>query len=63
MRRRPVLGAVSGFCLGLFVAADLFFLSVIPFDSAVVSVAPLAGLVVGLALGLRPRGRGRAAST
>ena len=62
MRRRPVLGAVSGFVLGLFVAADLFFLSLIPLDSAVVTIAPLAGLVVGLVLGLRRRDRRRPAT-
>jgi hypothetical protein len=54
-----VLGAISGLCFGLFVAADLFFLSIIAFDSPVVTIAPLAGLVVGLALGLRPRERRR----
>jgi len=62
MRRRPVLGAVSGFLLGLFVAADLFFLSLIPLDSAVVTIAPLVGLVVGLVLGLRRRDRRRPAT-
>jgi hypothetical protein len=55
MRRRPVLGAISGLFFGLFLAVDLLFLGVIPFDNILVTVLPIAGLVVGLALGLRPR--------
>jgi hypothetical protein len=55
MRRRPVLGAISGLFFGLFLAVDLLFLGVIPLDNILVTVLPIAFLVVGLALGFRPR--------
>lgn len=65
-RGRPVLGAVSGFFLGLFVGLDLLFFGVVPLDSVVLTVLPLIGLLLGLALGVAaPLGRsgGRAPSS
>ncbi len=53
MRRgRPILGAIAGFFFGLFVALDLLFFDVIPLDSAVLTIAPVVGLVLGIILGL-----------
>jgi hypothetical protein len=49
-RGRPVLGAISGFFLGLFLGLDLMFFGVVPLDSAVITVAPVLGLVIGVAL-------------
>jgi len=58
-RGRPVLGAISGFFLGLLLAIDLLLFSVIALDSIVVLLLPLLGLVAGIALPLIAR---RAAS-
>ena len=51
-RGRPVLGAISGLLLGGFVTIDLHIMNVWPLSRTSESVLPLAGLVVGLALGL-----------
>ncbi|MCZ7535276.1 MAG: hypothetical protein M5T61_04575 [Acidimicrobiia bacterium] len=57
-RGRPVLGAVSGFFLGLFLGLDLLFFGVIPLDSIVITILPLLGLVAGLVLAfVAPLGR------
>jgi hypothetical protein len=50
MRGRRVLGAFSGFFLGVFLAGDLLFFGVVALDSVVLTVLPIAGLVVGIAL-------------
>jgi hypothetical protein len=47
----PVRGAVFGFLTGVFLAIDLMFMGAIPTDSIWVTVLPIAGLVIGLALG------------
>lgn len=61
---RPVLGAISGFFLGLFLGLDLLFFGVVPLDSAVITVAPVLGLVLGLVLAFAaPFGRTKAATT
>jgi hypothetical protein len=58
---RPVLGAVNGFFLGLFIAADLLFFGVVRLDSVVITILPIIGIVVGIALGFwGPLGRSRA---
>jgi hypothetical protein len=58
---RPVLGAINGLFLGLFVAADLLFFGVVQLDSVVITILPIAGIVVGIALGFwGPLGRSRA---
>jgi hypothetical protein len=50
-RGRPVLGAVNGLFLGLFLSADLLFFGVIRLDSAVITVLVAAGIVSGIVLG------------
>lgn len=50
VRGHPVLGAISGFLLGLFVGADLFLFGLVESDSAVITVLPFLGLIAGLAL-------------
>jgi hypothetical protein len=49
MKKRPVLGAFSGLCFGLFLALFLFSAGVIRLDSGLLSLLPVLGLVVGLA--------------
>jgi hypothetical protein len=44
----PVRGAIFGFLFFLFVALDLLFFGVIPLDSAVITILPLVGIVLGL---------------
>ena len=57
-RGRPVLGAVSGFFLGVFAALDLLFFGVIRLDSILITSLPVIGLVAGLLLALlAPLGR------
>lgn len=57
-RGRPVLGTISGLFLGLFVALDLLLFGVVALDSAVLTILPVVGLVLGLALSLwAPIGR------
>lgn len=50
-RGRPILGLISGFLFGIFLALDLLLAGVVPFDSVMLYVIPAAGLVGGLALG------------
>jgi hypothetical protein len=60
-RGRPVLGAVNGFFLGLFLALDLLFFGVVRLDSVLITILPIAGIVVGIVLGFwGPLGRSRA---
>ncbi len=55
---RPVRGAISGFFAGFFIAIDLMFMGAIRTDSILVTVLPIAGLIIGLLLGLwAPLGR------
>lgn len=62
-RGRPVLGAFSGFFLGLFVGLDLLLLGVVPLDSVVLTAAPVVGLVLGIVLARwAPIGRSRSAA-
>ena len=51
-RGRPVIGALAGLLLGLFLAVDLLLLGTIPVDNAMVVILPLLGLLAGLAVGL-----------
>jgi hypothetical protein len=61
-RGRPVLGAVAGFFLGLFLVVDLIFFTVIGSGSPLIAVFPIVFLILGLALALvGPLGRGRIA--
>ena len=54
---RVVLSAILTMFLMLFVAADLVLFGVIPLNSVVVTILPLAGLVVGALLGVMARKR------
>jgi hypothetical protein len=49
---RSIAVAVVGLLFMLFVAIDLVLFGVIPLNSVIVTILPLLGLVVGLALGL-----------
>jgi hypothetical protein len=49
---RPLLGAFSGFFLGLFLAFDFFLLKVIASDSGLFVTLPIVLAVLGLILGL-----------
>jgi hypothetical protein len=51
-RGRPVLGAVLGLLLGIFLTFDLLMMSVFALDSALVLALPVIMLLVGLALGM-----------
>lgn len=61
MRGRPVLGAFSGFFLGLFLGLDLLFFGVVQLDSVLLTVLPVLGLIAGIVLARwAPLGRGNA---
>ena len=45
---RPVMGAIFGFLFFLFIALDLLFFGVIALDSALLTILPLVGIVLGL---------------
>ncbi|HUH07572.1 MAG TPA: hypothetical protein VML96_07170 [Egibacteraceae bacterium] len=66
-RGRPVLGAIAGLFLGIFVAVDLQQFAIRPLDNWSVLGLPTLGLVLGLALGrfapLRRRPRDEAQAT
>jgi hypothetical protein len=47
-RGRPIMGGIFGFLLFLFVALDLLFFGVIPLNSALITVLPIVGIVVGV---------------
>jgi len=51
-RGRPVLGAIMGLLFGLFLGFDLALMGVVPLESVLLVVLPLAGLVLGIALGM-----------
>ena len=44
----PVRGAIFGFLSFFFLALDLLLFGVIPLDSAVITILPLVGIVLGL---------------
>jgi hypothetical protein len=53
MRRgRPILGAIAGLFLGVFVALDLMMFRVRTLDDLSVIGLPAIGLVLGIVLGL-----------
>lgn len=58
MKGRPVRGLIGGFLLGIFLDIDLAFGGVVKLNSVVLTILPIALLVVGLLLGLwAPIGR------
>lgn len=62
-RGRPWLGLISGFLLGVALAVDLLVFGVVPLHSVVLTILPVAGLLVGLGIGLTaPFGGGRGRS-
>jgi hypothetical protein len=59
-RGRPVRGVIGGLLLGIFLDIDLAFGGVVKLNSVVLTILPIALLVLGLALGLwAPIGRSR----
>ena len=57
-RGRPILGAIAGFFFGFFVALDLLFFGVIPLKSAVITILPILGIILGLVVAkFAPLGR------
>jgi hypothetical protein len=60
MRGHPLIGAIAGILLGLFVAADLVMWKATTLTTPVLFGLPAAGLVLGLLLAMvAPFGRGR----
>lgn len=51
-RGRPVLGAISGFFLGLFLAADSWAFGMVRSDSVVLTVLPFLFAVLGIVLAM-----------
>jgi hypothetical protein len=47
-RGRPIMGGIFGFLLFLFVALDLLFFGVIPLNSALITILPIVGIIVGV---------------
>lgn len=45
---RPVMGAIFGFLFFFFIALDLLFFGVIALNSALITILPLVGIVLGL---------------
>ena len=61
-RGRPIRGILGGFFLGICIDLDLIFGGFAKLDSALLTVLPLALIVVGFALGMwAPIGRARTA--
>ena len=57
---RPILGAFSGFFGFLFLGIDLVLFGVIHFNSPLVSILPVIGLVLGILFGFwAPIGAGK----
>lgn len=52
MKGRPILGVVSGFLFGLFLAVTLFLYGVVPLDSWLIFLLPVVGILLGLALAI-----------
>ena len=50
-RGRPVLGAINGLFLGIFLSATLLFFGVVRLDSVVITIVVIAGIVSGIVLG------------
>ncbi len=48
MKGRPVLGVISGFLFGLFLAVVLQQFSIWPLDNLIVIGLPIAGILLGL---------------
>lgn len=51
MKKRPILGAISGLFLGVFIAIELQQFGVRPLDNLSVIGLPLIGLLFGVLIG------------
>lgn len=51
-RGRPVVGAIAGLLLGVFLALDAVLLGLVPTNAAVLTALPVLGLALGIAVGL-----------
>lgn len=49
---RTIGAAILGLFFGLFVAIDLVLFGVVALNSVVVTIVPMVGLVLGIALGI-----------
>jgi len=59
MKGHPVLGSITGFFFGLFLAVSLFLYGVIPLSSALMWILPLVGILLGLIMAAwAPFGKG-----
>jgi hypothetical protein len=59
-RRRPLRGFFAGLLLGIFVDLDLALSGAVKLDSVVLTILPVALIVLGLILGIwTPVGRGK----
>ena len=59
MKGHPVLGSITGFFFGLFLAVSLFLYGVIPLSSAWLWILPLVGILLGLIMAAwAPFGKG-----
>jgi hypothetical protein len=60
----PILGGVAGFFFGLFLGVTLVTAGVIELGSVIVTILPIAFLVLGIAWGMwAPLVRGKASTT
>lgn len=60
MRGRPILGVISGFFFGIFLALTLFLYGIIPLESWLIVALPFIGIILGLVMAAwAPFGRGR----
>jgi hypothetical protein len=61
-RGHPILAAICGFFLGVFLALDLVLFGIVQLDNIIVTLLPFIFLIVGVALAWwAPFGRNRAA--
>ncbi|MEN8112849.1 MAG: hypothetical protein ABFS21_00560 [Actinomycetota bacterium] len=61
MKGRPILGIISGFLFGLFLAVTLFLYGALPLASDWLWILPLLGILLGLVLAAwAPFGKGAA---
>lgn len=51
-RGRPILGLFSGFFAGLFLATSLLLYGVIPLDSALIVILPIALMILVFAMAM-----------
>ena len=52
LRGRPILGAIGGLLFGLFAALTLVMEGLLPLNNNMLAIYPLAGLLLGLIIGI-----------